>query len=208
MSEDEAEIASPPRQRRRYSPLEIGILAVKGSGIRVVQDRNDRDQFDSIQKTILTCKDKDSAFFRTFKGFMHEDMIKFNGRDWSKFSYRWLSADTNAGMSPEILAGLFRACNQVKHDPDLPYEGTNIKAIVTVLAADEVPMGDFYNDHDIVKHCTSQEQRFKLWRAHVQPYTQGQGFFWSDAGHDDLTTTIAQVKALINTAPTVGGISF
>ena len=60
-------------------------------------------------------------------------------------------------------------------------------------------MGDFYNDRDIVKHCTSTEQRFKLWRAHVQPHTQGQGFFWSDLGHDDLTTTIAQVKALVNT---------
>ena len=28
-------------------------------------------------------------------------------------------------MSPEILAGLFRACNLVEHGPELSYEGTN-----------------------------------------------------------------------------------
>ena len=202
------EFATPPRKFHRPSPIEIAIAPVQGSGIRVLMDKNDQDSFNSIKKTILTCKDRESAFFRAFKGFMHDDKVQVNGQKYGKFSYRWLKADSVAGMTPEILAGLFAACNQARFRPDEPYEGSNVRATVTVLAIDALPMGDFYSETDIVKHCTSTYERFKLWRTDAMSFQQENHFFWSDASHGNLAETIKRLKAKINSAPTIDGITF
>ena len=58
----------------------------------------------------------------------------------------------------------------------------------------------------IVEHCTSEEQRFVLWRDHWKPFSQSKSFFFTDADHDDLNTMLKKVDAVEVTAPQ--GVAF
>ena len=95
----------------------MGVISVKGGGIRVVLSFNDSSCLNSAVKTILTCKDVQSGFCRRFKGYMHADNIVINGKQWGKFSYRWLGADERAGATPDDLVQLFPRTNQFKKIP-------------------------------------------------------------------------------------------
>ena len=80
-----------------------------------------------------------------------------------------------------------------------------MKFAVEVLNGGEaLPMGGLHSD----SHCTSEEEKYALWRIKFNPFAQTKDFFWSDAGHDDLADTIQSQLTAQNTAANVNGITF
>ena len=199
-----------PPKKARYQNLEMGVISVKGGGIRVVLSFNDSSCLNSVVKTILICKNVQSGFCRRFKGYMHADNIVINGKQWGKFSYRWFGADERAGATPDDLVQLFPRTDQFKKDPAKPYSGDNKRVTVELLNdGSEVPMNEFFSEEDIVKLCTSDEERYKLWRVHVQPFQQSEAFFWTDPlDHETLKEVMARLASGLQTAPVVGNLTF
>ena len=71
----------------------------------------------------------------------------------------------------------------------------NARCQIELLTGDEpMPMDLIFSDNDIVEHCTSEEQRFVLWRDHWKPFSQSKSFFFTDADHDDLNTMLKKVE--------------
>ena len=197
------------RKRLRMTVKRLGIVKCLGGGVRVLLSWNDSECEFSVIKGILTCKDDESDFCRKFRGYKHDSDVNVNGQRYGKFSYRWLQADSNDDCTAQVLAELFRASAHVKTNPRLPYAEGNMKFAVEVLNGGEaLPMGGLYSDNDIVNHCTSEEQKYALWRIKFNPFAQNKDFFWSDAGHDDLADTIQSQLTAQNTAANVNGITF
>lgn len=113
---------------------------------------------------------------------------------------RWLS-------SFEALAELFRSCKHVCKRPNDGYTPGNIKFHVHVLAVDTVSMSTVYSTTDIIKHCTSEVEKFALWRLVQEPHRQEATYFW-DGEHASLRDTIATLHTDQGSAPTVNGITF
>lgn len=197
-----------PRKRLRMSLKRLGIVKVHGGGVRVLLSWNDSESPFSVVKGILTCKSEDSEFCRKFRGFKHDSALTVNGQSYGRYSYRWLLADSNPAATPQQLAALFRATKHVRLNPRHPYGEGNMKFIVEVQGSDELPMGDVYSDNDIVTHCTSEEQKYALWRSHTNPFDQTQSFFWADSSHSSLADTITEHQNAQNAAPSVNGITF
>ena len=142
---------------------------------------------------------------------MHSDNIVINGKQWGKFSYRWVGTDERAGATPDDLVQLFPRTDQFKKDPTKPYSGDNKRVTVELLNdGSGVPMNEFCSKEDIVKLCTSDEERYKLWREHVQPFQQGEAFFFrSDPlAHETLKEVMNRLSSGLQTARVVGNLSF
>jgi hypothetical protein len=58
-----------------------------------------------------------------------------------------------------------------------PHAEGNMKFAVEVLNGGEaLPMGGLYSDNDIVNHCTSEEEKYALWRIKFSPFAQTKEF--------------------------------
>ena len=169
---------STERSSKRIKRMDLEMGLINGGGIRVVLNQNDSDDINSIVKTILSCKNEGSDYYKRFRGFKHSDSIQIAGKQWGKYSYRWLGADENAGATPDDLADLFRMTAQFCIDPSKPYTQTgNKRCTVSILSQEECAMDVFYSEKDIVQHCTSDQHKFQSWREFYNPFTQGQAFF-------------------------------
>ena len=141
---------------------------------------------------------------------MHSKYLTIDGERWGRFSYRWLLPDNEPGAQASDLTQLFPLCGQFKIDPELPYREGNIRCQVQLIR-DGIPlsMDQVYTEEDIVEHCTSEEQKFALWRAHTAPFEQPSGFFWSNPSeHEGLEETIDRLAAESRKAPTSGLLKF
>ena len=193
---------SPKRFKRVHT---LGIIKCHGGGVRVLLTSNDSDDAWSVVKGILTCKADGSQFCRKFKGYKHDGNVLINGIQFGRFSYRWLNDSEEA--TPDALAELFRSCKHVCKRPNDGYTQGNIKFHVHVLAVDTVSMSTVYSTTDIIKHCTSEVEKFAMWRLVQEPHRQETTYFW-DGDHASLRDTIATLHTDQASAPTVNGITF
>ena len=192
---------SPKRQKK--DPLSVGIANVKGGGIRIALNRNDKyDPGESIVETVINCKNPESNYQGLFYGYKHHQKIKLEEVEYDNFSYRWLKGDDEGKTCDDLLA-LLKQVGQFKKDPSKPYQAGNIHVQLRVHNnGDPIAMNGFYSDRDIIQHCIDPKDRFAMWREEEKWTSQPADFYFENPSqHETLKDMIANYKQQQYAAP-------